>query len=89
MVKIISHPKRCSFFELLYRSFLFFITALLQKNRKNMHKGMIFLFNIVATGCHFKDPIALRHNFSIALPINLHYILPNNLCQFIENKNEY
>lgn len=71
MVKIISHPKRYSFFELLYRSFLFFITALLQKNRKNMHKGMIFLFNIVATGCHFKDPIALRHNFSIALPIKL------------------
>ncbi len=71
MVKIISHPKRCSFFELLYRSFLFFITALLQKNRKNMHKGMIFLFNIVATGCDFKDPIALRHNFSIALPIKL------------------
>ena len=71
MVKIISHPKRCSFFELLYRSFLFFITALLQKNRKNMHKGMSFLCNIVATGCHFKDPIALRHNFSIALPIKL------------------
>lgn len=71
MVKIIFHPKRYSFFELLYRSFLFFITALLQKNRKNMHKGMIFLFNIVATGCHFKDPIALRHNFSIALPIKL------------------
>ena len=36
-----------------------------------MHKGMVFLFNIVATGCHFKDPIALRHNFSIALPIKL------------------
>lgn len=71
MVKIISHPKRCSFFELLYRSFLFFITALLQKNRKNMHKGMIFLFNIVATGCHFKDPIALRHMVSQALPIIL------------------
>lgn len=71
MVKIIFHPKRCSFFELLYRFFLFSITALLQKNRKNMHKGMIFLFNIVATGCHFKDPIALRHNFSIALPIKL------------------
>lgn len=71
MVKIIFHPKRCSFFELLYRYFLFSITALLQKNRKNMHKGMVFLFNIVATGCHFKDPIALRHNFSIALPIKL------------------
>ncbi len=71
MVKIIFHPKRCSFFELLYRFFLFSITALLQKNRKNMHKGMVFLFNIVATGCHFKDPIALRHNFSIALPIKL------------------
>lgn len=69
MVKIISHPKRCSFFELLYRFFLFSITALLQKNRKNMHKGIVILFNIVATGCHFKDPIALRHNFSIALPI--------------------
>ena len=68
MVKIISHPKRCSFFELLYRSFLFFITALLQKNRKNMHKGMVFLFNIVATGCHFKDPIALRHCLSTVLP---------------------
>ena len=36
-----------------------------------MHKGIVFLFNIVATGCHFKDPIALRHNFSIALPIKL------------------
>ena len=71
MVKIIFHPKRCSFFELLYRFFLFSITALLQKNRKNMHKGMVFLFHIVATGCHFKDPIALRHNFSIALPIKL------------------
>lgn len=71
MVKIIFHPKRCSFFELLYRFFLFSITALLQKNRKNMHKGIVFLFNIVATGCHFKDPIALRHNFSIALPIKL------------------
>ena len=63
MVKIIFHPKRCSFFELLYRSFLFSITALLQKNRKN-------------TGCHASvrrnvDPIALRHNFSIALPIKL------------------
>ena len=55
-----------------------------------MHKGMVFLFNIVATGCHFKDPIALRHNFSIAWLLSyLHYILPNNLCQFIENKNEY
>lgn len=69
MVKIIFDPNRCSFFELLYRSFLFSITALLQKNRKNMHKGIVILFNIVATGCHFKDPIALRHNFSIALPI--------------------
>ena len=36
-----------------------------------MHKGIVFLFNIVATGCHFTDPIALRHNFSIALPIKL------------------
>ncbi len=36
-----------------------------------MHKCMIFLFHIVATGCHFTDPIALRHNFSIALPIKL------------------
>ena len=36
-----------------------------------MHKGMVFLFNIVATGSHFKDPIALRHTFSIALPIKL------------------
>ena len=89
MVKIISHPKRCSFFELLYRSFLFFITALLQKNRKNMHKGMVFLFNIVATGCHFKDPIAFTIFQLLCLLSYLHYILPNNLCQFIENKNEY
>ena len=36
-----------------------------------MHKGIVILFNIVATGCHFTDPIALRHNFSIALPIKL------------------
>lgn len=71
MVKIIFHPKRCSFFELLYRFFFIFHNCPPTKNRKNMHKGMIFLFNIVATGCHFKDPIALRHNFSIALPIKL------------------
>ena len=42
--------------------------------------------DLVATGYHFKGPIALRHSVSTALPniyLHLYFIHPNVKCQTI------